>query len=103
MKVWESLQALKDDGPPEPYYGICSNIAYYKWNSVWDDNYEDCFKDWSEFSGNISYPIDGFERSPISAYIDTSESDMWNPEHNYGAARLRLLDHCIEWFKSKDL
>lgn len=100
--VWGTLQSIKTDGPAEKYYGICSNFEnlFETWSNVWDDNYAACFKAWDEFSGSIYYPIPGFEDRPPNEAFDIASGDiMWDRDHEYGAARWRLLDHCIEWFQ----
>jgi hypothetical protein len=107
MKVWVALQTLKDEGPSEPMFGICSNVESILGelkDDTWAANYEDCFKEWSEFSGCVMYPIAGFSNyGPGSAFLNASRETMWNHDHKYGSARWRLLDHCVEWFKTKDL
>jgi len=106
MNVWETLQSIKDNGPVEHYYGICSNFVRMSdvWSDlldVWEDNHQACFKAWDEFSGSIYYPIPGYDdQTPYEAFDLTDGAIMWDRNHEYGAARWRLLDHCIEWFKN---
>ena len=113
MKVFEALEQLKQKGPCYPEYGICSNI----WLGEFDDqceivrnsikawyNYRGlCFAEWVDYSDDYAYPIPGHMQTPQDAFNNTPTEDMWNPEHPYGAARLRLLDHCINWFKERDM
>lgn len=103
MKVWEILQSIKTNGPAECYYGICSNFENLCESTpdVWEDNYESAFKSWDEFSGSKYYPVPGFDgQSANQSFDEASDDIMWDRGHEYGAARWRLLDHCIEWFKT---
>lgn len=108
MKVWEGLQKLKDEGPKDPEYGICANLPT---NLIdmdsqvdWSKRRHKCFEAWPEYSGDRIYPVPGTGMfQPGAMYDRTSAENMWHPDKPYGAARLRLLDHCIDWFKEKDL
>lgn len=107
MTISNALEKLKQNGPVDCDLGICANIYSYIENSqetiMWSDHRWDCFRAWGEFSGHVIYPISAnraYECSPSHAFDSTSEENMWDKNHPYGAARLRLLDHCIEWFKN---
>ena len=103
MTVWESLEKLKKSGPIHIQLGICRNIRTEN-KGDWNLNRDECFESWREYSGDIIFPVPGYHgHSPSNAYDRTYGGDMWNPDHPYGAARLRLLDHCIKWFKDRDL
>lgn len=108
MKVFEGLENLKRRGPYQASGGICNNVngffAEPEMHKIWGDNYTRCFGDWSEFTGDLFYPVPAPPGlTPSFAFNETSDENMWNPNHLYGAARLRLLDHCINWFKERDL
>lgn len=107
MKVLEALEALKARGPIDEYIGICAaahdyiGTEDYEAIDLWNKHRTQCMRDWVEFSGNSMYPIPGYHgKTPGTAFNVTSDQNMWNPKHVYGASRLRLLDHCIEWFKN---
>ena len=82
------------------------------------------FLDWPEYSGNDLYPIPVVEgiRSKLTAQlmegvsrgvVVVDEMDAykaftierpdlgWSPDHPYGAARLRLLQHLIDWYEAR--
>ena len=105
MKVFEALQKVKDGQRDDQSAGICYNVEeILPFRSKWDTHYTECFKAWTEFSGNVFYPVSSeCGGTPQEAFLRMSDAIMWNPEHPYGAARLRLLDHCINWFKERDL
>lgn len=108
MKVFEALGQVKDGKIAEYQFGICYNVEEILRNCgdriAWAENQDECFEAWPEHSGDSDYPVPSCsELHPRSIYIRCDGDDFWNPEHPYGAARLRLLDHCIEWFKSRDL
>lgn len=90
------LNNLKVKGPIDAWGGICSNLLD---TADWWEHCDKCFTDWDEFSGDREYPVPGYgTHNAMSAYNLTDDTNMWNPDHEYGAARLRLLDHCIKWF-----
>lgn len=107
MKVFEALQQVKDGRIADKYFGICHSVEDIlgKNNDDWNKRQEACFRDWPEFSGSIEYPVPSNNPGvrPSTAYLRTSFKDMWNPKHQYGAARLRLLDHATKWYKERDL
>lgn len=108
MKVHEALQQLKDNGPTFPRSGICINVgdllldytdaASY---AAWFEKYPQAVSAWAEFSGRQAYPVPvgRSKRCPQTAY--QRREGLWTGE--YGAARLRLLQHLIDWFKERDL
>lgn len=104
MTVWKALEDLKQIGPLNYSTGICGNIYRHmsvEASRVWRDHKWNCFSDWDEYSGFLAFPVPVPDNrcSPGYAFETTPVDDMWNPEHPYGNARLRLLDHCINWFK----
>ena len=78
--------ADKEIEPEDPNYGLCREVFRRE-----DIQFKDVVRQWPHFSGNLVYPIpcpDGGD--PGDAYNDTEDSDMWNPDHPYGALRLDL-------------
>ena len=87
--------------PPEPYYGICYNLAY------------GCMilaarcaglvavaaRSWSEFSGDDKYPVPHEYVSPESAYTATYDVPKWGDDA-YGQARRRLCQHIADWIRA---
>lgn len=65
--------------------GICYNSGC---------DISEAYATWPEYSGEEEYPVPGGE-----AVYQTSSIPKWSGE--YGAARIRLLKHCIEYFKEK--
>lgn len=106
-KVWQALECVKVLGAVHYDLGICRGVITYLSDTgipVWKGNFVECFKDWPESTGWSDYPVPSMcHRSPGDMFDFTSDDNMWNPKHPYGAARLRLLDHCINWFKEKNL
>ena len=80
------LKKLKKDGPHHVSGGICSNIPCNP------DPLMTLFSKWPEFSGCISFPVPHPEMDSHDAYMNTP--NLWVGE--YGEARMRLLDFCIE-------
>lgn len=88
---------------PSPELGICSNVLQVARSmgrrdlvGDFDDWLPEAFETWPEFSGNLGYPVkfptlEGTV-TPFVGYHDTP--DKW--VYEYGAARLRLLDHLID-------
>ena len=89
MTTLEQLIKLRDKVPENPGMGICSN-AFLTYNEML------LLREWPECNGDPGYPIDSPDfDTPCEAYHLTPEVDRWNPDHPYGAARLRLLDFLI--------
>lgn len=86
--VWEGLQRSPDG---DPYMGACYGLKEALYCA---------FKAWPEFSGDKVYPVPGpGDTRPDVAYHTCK--DKFNPETEYGAARLRLLDFLIQYFEEK--
>ena len=71
---------------------IGGNIQYHDTIKVMGD----CGEDWNEFSGNRVFPIPSHVKhmSPIDIFFSIEHP---NYEGEYGEARMRYLDHVIEW------
>ena len=60
------------------------------------------WKDWPKKGKNGAFPVPPWSDvySPFGAFYSTEgKTNMWNPNHPYGAARLELLDFLIEELK----
>ena len=84
--------------------GLCSNCYWGPFNrhgsgcgtavdSVLESLRSTGMRDWTEFSGDVDYPVGGGGRAPHDSY-HTAE-DMYVGE--YGASRRRLAAHLLEW------
>lgn len=100
-----TLQALQDNPPHETHGGICSHVYDGIWRAhgrikaeAAGDALEVAFQTWPEFSGYLGFPVPSTTpgMSARSAYMIAEDTDMWNADHPYGAARLRLLQHLID-------
>jgi hypothetical protein len=99
MSLLEELIKLRDEGPDFPGLGICGNVKVLHVNHL-----SGLFAAWPEFSGNILYPVPPSCTKFLNSEqaFDLGEADeMWNLDHPYGAARLRLLDFCIETLQAQ--
>lgn len=92
----EALLHLKQYGPSDETNGICYNVELLFVNNNWEFDKTQfdlithpIFKRWSEFSGEIHYPVPG----GMDAY-DFAPGSHWVGE--YGESRLRLLDFMIQ-------
>lgn len=106
--VHAALIQLKQALPFTAGFGICSKVKDFlpeedKYaGPLIEDILADGFFSWEKFSGNEVYPIpDPENECPIQAFNITTREDMWNPEHPYGALRLELLDHLIQFYGVK--
>lgn len=111
MTLLEALHRLRDHGPVSEADGICHNLEHLAYGEEGRDIFDafqpdPCetlrphFESWPEYSGNEAYPIalEGWYR-PSAAYWSSENSNKWVGE--YGAARRRLLDHCIAELENK--
>lgn len=85
------------DGLPvagfNPDYGICGNLpAFPRYYDLLDG----LFASWPGGSGSVVFPVPHPLLDPFEAYVALSQSEMWNPEHEYARNRLALLDWLIE-------
>lgn len=95
----DKLKSLRDNGPEEPLFGICSQPGFG------EHHFElvEAFQAWPEFSGCSAYPVPSKTwDKPGNAYDMAAEDQMWNPDHEYGAARLRLVQWLASYFEEKE-
>ena len=87
--------------PPEPYYGICYNLAYgCKLLAAGSDGLVAvAARSWSEFSGDAKYPVPHEHVSPESAYTAMDDVPKWGDDA-YGQARRRLCQHVANWVRA---
>lgn len=78
-------------------YGICYAVeAANDWEDDHRDQITEIAESWPEFSGSGNYPVPHPTLDARDAFNGLEPADFWNPDHPYGAARLRLLDFLIE-------
>lgn len=94
----EALLAIRD-GERDPAHGICHAVEQHAGLRVANENYA-LMLGWPEHSGDEAYPVPAPipGRSNSGAYWACG--NKWVGE--YGAARLRLLDWCINELESRD-
>lgn len=73
-------------------YGICANLdcAGVRGYRVRDD----LFKAWPEYSGDIMYPVPGYDEDNDPSWKYDYTYDLWDTGTEYGRARWRLLWWC---------
>lgn len=84
-----------------PSLGICYHLTSYQFQgvigeacSIWEE-FDELAKRWPEYSGDYTFPVPHPTRTAEAAYHDAQKRlAMWKGK--YGAARLRLLNWCIE-------
>lgn len=89
----ERLCSLRDGGPIVRVAGICQVVrdeaSYIKQQMA--EALLDAFNTWPEFSRDPIFPVPHADMKASDAFYEIE--DVW--EGQYGAARRRLLDHCI--------
>lgn len=100
MTLLEALKKIKTNGPIDPSSGICGQLSIIDPSCGLGAEYINVCEKWPENTGNV-YPVPHPTLPPGSAYFSTGVDEMWNPDHPYGAARLRLLDWSIEYLEVK--
>ena len=90
LEAWASGQAM----PPQPQYGICSNLLenFLELNSIALVTVAACT--WPECSGDPKFPVPHPVYSPKGAYC----SAKWTGP--YGASRRRLCQHIADWIRA---
>lgn len=107
MTLLDALRHIQQCGPSGNIEeGICHNadlLMFGEDGQDWTseelepdacDRLMPYFKTWPEYSGSPAYPVSlaGFN-TPSGAYWSHAGKNKWEGE--YGAARRRLLDHCV--------
>ena len=97
-QVWDQERGLCTYIQRNLDCGIINITSRFKHNQQFHDCLYDCFMDWSEFSGNMIFPVKPPEDAKYMDSIGVYFSEEYpNYEGEYGASRMRLLDHIIEW------
>lgn len=87
--------------PLKPDVGICSNLSrelqvpYLGAEKL----VTSAAKSWSEFSGDVFYPVPHEHVSPEPAYSATYDVPKWGDDA-YGQARRRLCQHVADWIRA---
>jgi hypothetical protein len=108
MNVLDRAKALRAE--PKGLYGLCQTLRL---NQLDEELVQDIFKTWPKFTGDLTYPVpcpgghtvvDGVvvdgevvlgAKAAKAAY--DAARDMYSGE--YGALRIELLDHLIEFLE----
>lgn len=85
----ERLKRLRAEGPENLELGICDNCEGSS------DLIISIGVQWPEYSGILIFPVPCPDMNPADAFLALRDAH-WNPDHTYGAARLRFLDWLIE-------
>lgn len=96
-----ALHNIREEGPDYSRAGLCHNVAVLcSFPTI--DALQAMFLSWDEFSGDKEFPIKS-DRPYISPHERYAcREPMWDRNTEYGAARWRLLDHCIAYLEKKD-
>lgn len=79
-------------------HGLCGEIGVGPYR-------EELFTTWPEFTGCLTFPVPAPKGTQLGRYETLQEAaymrarDMYSGE--YGAARMRLLDHIIETLRNR--
>ncbi|AXF53043.1 MAG: hypothetical protein [Caudoviricetes sp.] len=120
LKIWQALELVKkrvaknakNELGDYREAGICNavDIAMFPTSEYgindFDRHSEECFKAWEHFSGNSSYPVPcptGDSNGEAIAFHYSFRKTMWHKRTKYGAMRWALLEHCINWFKERNI
>ena len=97
-KLRDLRSYVNSDEFEDSVYGICHLIIRFEDRTDVDVYYwlSAQFRKWPEFSGNLEYPVRGYDDLSPGLAFSSSYWQMWHPSHPYGAARRRLLDFLIE-------
>lgn len=100
-QILEALKKIQAGERPMRDLGICANV--YEIMCLEDSNeelevdihkfLESMFLRWPNFSGYVSYPVEGSSEVFWSA---VAKRHRWDPEDDHGALRLDLLAWLIE-------
>lgn len=119
MKVFEALEVVKkrvnNKHKKNREYGICGSLESvmcakdFHGDRIWSQNKNECFTSWPHWCGSKVYPIpssktDSDRYHAERAFCDAHEDAvLWHKTTEYGRLRHDLLDHCIAWFKERNL
>lgn len=95
VKILDALICLKEEGPSDEAFGICFNLnnnMMFSYKKETNDFLKETMPKWSEYSGNIEYPVKHPDMDPQDAF--NIVRNLWEDE--YGDNRLALLDFLIE-------
>ena len=96
LESWAEGQLL----PPLPYSGICDNLMeQFPYGSNIMELVSKAAQSWTEFSGNVRYPVPHEHVSPGSAYTAKFDIPKWGDDA-YGQARRRLCQHVADWIRA---
>ena len=87
--------------PPSPCEGICYNLRlqFPAYPSDIMGLVPSAVPSWTEFSGNVRYPVPHEHVSPESAYSAWFDIPKWGDDA-YGQARRRLCQHVADWIRA---
>ena len=94
------LAEMRTRGPYDDRVGICANVV--DGNQLRDSYYEELnvlFWAWPENSGSKNFPVpnpDGWSAEAAYGAMPTWPSRASGEAHPYAAARMRLLEHCVD-------
>ena len=96
LESWAEGQLL----PPLPYSGICGNLTLqFQYCGDIIELVSNAAQSWTEFSGNVLYPVPHEHVSPESAYTAKYDVPKWGDDA-YGQARRRLCQHVADWIRA---
>lgn len=111
MTLLEALKHIQDNGPNDPFYGICMN-AKELFNGQHDkDVYPTISRfsaKWPKASKDHCYPVPSVksDQSPAQCYQyarDYYKGKLWDDHTNYGRLRWELLAFLISELEKEEL
>ena len=76
----------------DPDLGICGNLRL---SPHCYNLFDDLLAAWPGGSGSVVFPVPHPPLHPFEAYVASSRSEKWNPEHEYARNRWALLEWLI--------
>jgi hypothetical protein len=100
MKPSEILKSLLVE-VPDKQEGICGNFRKLneEYLNVYLREYNINYEDWSLYSGNSNYPVQGELGTAFTSYHYSD--NKWDKSTKYGKQRYELLNWLIEQFEAK--
>ena len=97
LESWAEGQLI----PLLPYDGICYNLRlqFPAHQSDIMGLVPSAVQSWTEFSGDVSFPVPHEHVSPESAYAAEFDVPKWGDDA-YGQARRRLCQHVADWVRA---